>query len=358
MLKKELETIKKRIKEVVASLSSKEEIQTFIQKKHSNIQRLLDKLLTEINPNTFDELYEHCNNCCEIKGLKLTYQYLEKLIYYLETDHYPYLDKKEKASNKIILDTRKKIEQQYKQICSYYNQSQHDTKVVKLIIDSLSKIIETQLYHTVTYDELNYAIEFITKLLHLVKNKENLTFLITHLLLLNFNSFDFFDYYTDTIIKELEIQSSEIEQIKLLYKYLKSTNQKQLQIQSKLVQNLPSTKEQIVAWIEEEIHYLNQKRILESYQLAKPENQEVNDKILTGLSVPQLSYFFGLLIQSGIIQPPTQRAVFKFISNHFKTKMTNSISADSLNSKFYNVETTTKNAVREKIIELLNFTKL
>lgn len=357
VLKKELETIKKRIKEVVASLSSKDEIQNFIQKKHSDIQRLLDKLLTEINPNTFDELYELYNNCCEIKGLKLTYQYLEKLINYLEIDHYPYLDKKEKASYQIIIDTRKQIEPQYKQIYFYCNQSQPDTKVMKLIKDNLSKIIEPQLFHTVTYEELNYTIEFTTKLLELIKNKEDSNFLITYLLLLNFNSFDFFDYYTDTIIKELEKQPSEIEQIKLLYKYLKSTNQKQLHIQSKLVQNLPSTKEQIVAWIEEEIHYLNQKRLLEPYQPVKRDTQEINDKIQTGLSVPQLSYFFGLLIQTGIIQPKTQRAVFRFIANNFRTKITETISVDSINSKYYNVETATKMAVREKIIELLNLSK-
>ena len=87
-------------------------------------------------------------------------------------------------------------------------------------------------------------------------------------------------------------------------------------------------------------------------------NVETKTKFHTDLSVPQLSYFFGLLIQSGIIQPPTQRAIFKFIADNFKTKMTNSISTDSLNSKYYNVETTTRNAVREKIIELLNLSKL
>ncbi len=129
-------------------------------------------------------------------------------------------------------------------------------------------------------------------------------------------------------------------------------------IQTKLINNLPSTKEQITGWIEEEIYYLNQKRILEQNTLNNQENNDQNDKILTGLSVPQLSYFFGLLVQSGIIQPPTQRAIFRFIANHFKTRMTSSISVDSLNSKYYNVENSTRNAIREKIIELLNFTKL
>ncbi|MGM8361835.1 hypothetical protein ACSV4D_07980 [Flavobacterium sp. ARAG 55.4] len=358
VLKKELVRNKIRIKETISSLTSRDKIQYYIQKKQINTQCLLSKLASKIKPETICDLYKICYNNIELDCLKLTYQSVEKLIRYLEIEHYQYLDKNGKAPYKTILETGKKIAPQYKQICSYCNQSQPDAKIVNIINDNLSKIIEPQLSYTVTYEELNYTIEFTTKLLQLINSKEDANFLITHLLLLNFNSFDFFDYYTDIIIKDLEKQPSEIGQIKLLYKYLKSTNQKQLHIQSKLIHNLPSTKEQIVAWIEEEIHYLNQKRLLEPYQPVKRENQEVNDKIQTGLSVPQLSYFFGLLIQTGIIQPKTQRAVFRFIANNFRTKITETISVDSINSKYYNVETATKMAVREKIIELLNLSKL
>lgn len=358
VLKTELVLNKKRIKETISSLTSKDKIQTFIQKKQSNIQCLVGKLVVKINPKTIEDLYKLSFNSSESDCLKLTYLYVEKLIRYLEMEHYQYLDKNSKASYKTILETRKKIQSQYYQIILYYNQTQTHIKAINLIVERFSNIMNPKLFHTVTYNELNYCMDFMNNLLHLIKFKENTNPLSIHLLQLNFNSFDFFDYYTDEINKELEQLETEIEKIKLLYKYLKSINQKFLYIQDKLINNLPSTKEQITAWIEEEIHYLNQKRILELSPVTKQEHKETNDKILTGLSVPQLSYFFGLLIQSGIIQPPTQRAIFKFITNHFKTKMTNSISVDSLNSKYYNVETTTKNAVREKIIELLNLSKL
>lgn len=81
-------------------------------------------------------------------------------------------------------------------------------------------------------------------------------------------------------------------------------------------------------------------------------------KLQSGLSVAQLSYFFNLLLQTDMIQHKNQRDVFRFISENFKTKMSNNISLDSISSKYYNVELNTKNAVREKIIELLNLSKL
>ena len=66
---------------------------------------------------------------------------------------------------------------------------------------------------------------------------------------------------------------------------------------------------------------------------------------------------FSLLIETGIIKHKNQTDVFRFISENFKTSNTDTISVDSIKVKYYNVETSTKNAIREKIIELLNITK-
>ena len=63
------------------------------------------------------------------------------------------------------------------------------------------------------------------------------------------------------------------------------------------------------------------------------------------------------MMQSGIIKHQNQREVFRFIADNFKTQFRDNISADSINSKFYNIEETTKKVIRTKIIEMLNLTK-
>ena len=78
----------------------------------------------------------------------------------------------------------------------------------------------------------------------------------------------------------------------------------------------------------------------------------------TDLSVAQLGYFFGLLSQVGIFNTKSQTELFRFIAVNFKTKSTNTISEGSIKNKFYNVEATTINKIREKIFELLNLAKL
>ena len=80
-------------------------------------------------------------------------------------------------------------------------------------------------------------------------------------------------------------------------------------------------------------------------------------KILSGLSVAQMSYFINILMQAGIIKHTNQRDVLRMISENFKTNVTDSISLDSLSTKYYNVESSTKAAIKDKVIELLNLTK-
>ena len=62
-------------------------------------------------------------------------------------------------------------------------------------------------------------------------------------------------------------------------------------------------------------------------------------------------------METGIIKHKNQTDVFRFISENFKTNNTEKISVASIKVKYYNVENSTKKALREKIIELLDLTK-
>src|SRR5690606_15035311 len=114
----------------------------------------------------------------------------------------------------------------------------------------------------------------------------------------NFNSVKFFKYLTFEILEELETHKNDIQKINLLYKLLKNYNQKQIRNFIKYKPNLPSLKEQIISWIEEEIEYLTKKIKLDTNQFINISSNEEKTKFLTGLSVAQLSYFFGLLMET------------------------------------------------------------
>lgn len=77
-------------------------------------------------------------------------------------------------------------------------------------------------------------------------------------------------------------------------------------------------------------------------------------KLNTKLSVPQLAYLTKIFIESGVLQNRNQREVLKFLAQFVRTKKAENISAESLRSKFYNVEENTKETVKDVLIGLLN----
>ena len=162
---------------------------------------------------------------------------------------------------------------------------------------------------------------------------------------------------TFDIVSKLDLLDNNIHKIDFLYRLLKNYNQKQVRCFIKYKQNLPPLKQQISNWIEEEIEYLTKKIKLEANQISITSNTEAKIKLLSGLSVAQLSYFFGLLMDIGIIKHKNHMDVFRFIADNFRTSNSENLSVDSIKSKFYNIETTTKSIIREKIIQLLSIAK-
>lgn len=357
-LKNENNKIKKTNKERVYKLKTKKQIEQHIHRKQYALENLARRLIKEINPVNSSDLYEFSNNYDKIDCLKITYIYLEKLLRFLEKEYRNYLNVNIQIPYRSTLVKEFELTNKLKIVKSKLLESNIDDQLLKLVYEPLLKITTLNIQEKLTYYELNYCSEFIL-ILYKQFNFVNISeqTIKECLFTLNFNSIEFFDNLTDDILSELSKQENNIQKIDTLYRLLKNYNQKQTRTFIKYNENLPSIKEQIINWIDEEIDYLSKKIKLEENQLTNISSNEDKIKFLTGLSVAQLSYFFALLMETGIIKHKNQIDIFRFISENFKTANTDKISTGSIKSKYYNIESTTKNIVREKIVELLGLTK-
>ncbi|PWA05005.1 hypothetical protein [Flavobacterium psychrotolerans] len=357
-LKNENQKIKKINKERVFKLKSKKQIEQYIHRKQYILENLAHRLVKEINPINSSDLYQFSNNYDKIDCLKIAYIYLEKLLRFIEKEYRNYLNVNIQIPNRSTLVKEFGITNKLKEVKSRLLGSNINDQLLKLAYEPLLKIATINIQEKLTYYEFNYCSEFITTLYKQINFADMSEETIKEFLFdLNFNSLQFFKYLTFEILQELETQENNIKKIDVLYRFLKNYNQKQSRSILKYKANLPSLKEQIISWIEEEIEYLTKKIKLEANQFTNVTNNDEKIKLLTGLSVAQLSCFFGLLMETGIIKHKNQTDVFRFISENFKTNNTEKISVDSIKVKYYNVENTTKKALREKIIELLGLTK-
>ncbi|OYX85219.1 MAG: hypothetical protein B7Y83_05470 [Flavobacteriales bacterium 32-34-25] len=281
------------------------------------------------------------------------------MLRFIEKEYRNYLNVNIQIPYRSTLVKEFEITNKLKEVKSRLLDSNINNQLLKLTYEPLLKIATINIQEKLTYYEFNYCSEFILALYKQI-NFANISedIIKESLFYLNFNSLKFFKYLTFEIIQELENQENNIQKIDFLYRLLKNYNQKQFRNFIKYKPNLPSLKEQMISWIEEEIEYLTKKIKLEANQFTNISTNEEKIKFLTSLSVAQLSYFFGLLMETEIIKHKNQTDIFRFISENFKTNNTEKISVDSLKVKYYNVESNTRNVLREKLIELLGLTKL
>jgi hypothetical protein len=286
---------------------------------------------------------------------------LEKLLQFIEIEYLKYLDIEIQVPFKTLLVKELEIDNKMKFLKTKLLEINLDNQLLQIAYQPLLKITTHNINQQITYNEFNYYSNYILQFynyLYTINESPTSDNIIELLLDLNLNNLEFFDYSTDKIQEVLKLEISTSEKIDKLYQLLKYYNQRQTRNFMKLRQNLPSIKHQIINWIEEEIEYLNKKNSLNkdnSFQITQKEEIE---KMNTDLSVAQLSYFFGLLSQIGIFDSKNQSKLFRFIAANFKTKTTAILSEGSIKNKFYNVEATTVNKIREKLFELLNLTKL
>jgi hypothetical protein len=359
-LKNENDKIKKINKEFIFNLKSKERVEQYIHKKQYALENLAHRLIKEINPVNSSDIYQFSNNYDKNDCLKITYVYLEKLLRFVEKEYQNYLNVNIQIPYRSILMKEYEITDKLNEIKSRLLNMNIDNELLKLTYQPLLKMSTIKIQEKVTYYQFNYCSDIIETLHKLFKkrNDEITENDIKYCLFdLNFNSLHFFECLIDDISKELQTTQNNIQKIDILYKELKNYNQKQTRNFIRYNQKVPSIKEQVISWIEEEIEYLTKKIKLEANQFTNVASNEDKIKFLTSLSVAQLCYFFALLIETGIIEHKNHTDIFRFISENFKTAMTDKISTVSIKSKYYNIETSTKNAIREKIIALLTLTK-
>jgi hypothetical protein len=358
--KQENINIKSAIKEKVFKLKSHLKIEHFIHKNQLAMESLLNKLSKQINPETTNELYQFSLEYDKIDCLKSIYANLEKLLVFIESEYNEYLNVNIKVPQRTVLMNDYSIKPKLDFVRDSLLAKEMNQDLLKILFEPIVVLSTINIQNQITYYQFNYATEYIfelTQLLHENPNQVSDSEIEEWLLDLNMNSFKYFDFKTNKLKEELNKCDSDFEKLEKLYENLKKYNQHRSKINKSFIDKLPPMKDQICFWIEEEIDFINKKRNLGNQQFSTTKTVEPTNKILIGLSVAQISYFVNILMKTGIIKHSNQRDVFRMIADNFKTKGTDNISVDSLSSKFYNVETSTRNTIKEKIIELLNLTK-
>jgi len=345
--------IKLTIKNIVFKQNSNSKIEHFIHKQQLALENLITIVVKEINPKKTKDLYSISNNYNQIDNLKIIYDKLEKLQLFIEADYSDFINLNSRVPYHSLVRRKKEMAPIDKLLRKSLLSVGLQNDLLQIVLEPL-KINKLD---NSTYNQFNYYNQFITHL-HKLLNDNNGSFseesIISLLVVLNHNSKEFFEFQVReiaTVLKDLETFNSKMDYLIITMKKYFQTNTTSSNTNSHI---RPSNTEQIIAWIEEEINYLNKKHFIENPNVTLMQPTENKIKIQWGMSVAQLSYFYNLLHTIGIIQNKNQSDIFRNIAENNKTAKVENISVDSISAKYYNAETSSKEAVKSVIINLLN----
>jgi hypothetical protein len=219
--------------------------------------------------------------------------------------------------------------------------------LLQIVLASLEELTSSAADHC-SYRVFNYSITFLSSLHEMILahqcDSERLN---RFLFAMNHNCEPFVENYVDQVQAQLGATESVVDQIELLAKCLKEVNQIQPRQHLSYNPQVRNVKDWLAHWLLEEIQYLETKRNLTSKSsLTEDAAIKKEFKMELDMSVSQLACLVKSFVDTGIIQNKNISELIRFLAKFVKTKRSENISYESFRMKYYNVESNTKDAVR------------
>ena len=277
-------------------------------------------------------------------------QHLQSTLDFIEDFFSNYFDRNEKVPEPYISIAKENIKKQVKQLKHIVSkQESTDTFLTNLVLDSIQHLLGAESI-VITYSRLSYHKMLLNELLS-QKVRRSSQCIKEALYYINYNEDNLITYEYEWL-KELtkELPSNQ-EKIAALRFEQKKINQLPLKPNCCYNPNMPSLKDQINGWIDEEVKFLENIQLPEKVADKLNENE---DKIHTSLSVAKLAVLLRLLVVDKIIINRTVAPMLRVAAKIFTTLQTDDISFGSLETKYHAPDKATINAVKDMLFKWIN----
>lgn len=277
-------------------------------------------------------------------------QHLQSTLDFVEDFFNNYFDHNEKVPEPYISIAKENIKKQVKQLKhTVLKQESTDPFLTNIVLDRIQHLLGAETI-VITYSRLSYHKMLLNELLS-QKVMQSTQTVKEILYYINFNE-DIFITYEYEWLKELtkELPTNQEKIVALRFEQ-KKINQLPLKPNCCYNPNMPSLKDQMNGWIDEEVKFLKNVQLPEKVATKVNENE---DKIHTSLSVAKLAVLLRLLVIDKIIINRTVAPMLRVAAKIFTTLQTDEISFGSLETKYHAPDKTTINAVRDMLFKWIN----
>lgn len=170
----------------------------------------------------------------------------------------------------------------------------------------------------------------------------------------NIDSVQVFNYFVGMFRLTLTKCDSDRERLSALALQFKKISQVPLGLEKQF--SSPHLKTRLLEWLVDENSYLERRNSMQSLTAgAGGELSDSSFKILVDMSVAQLAFLTRAFVESGVIQNKNTTEMMAFLSKFINTKRSGSVSPESLRIKYYDVESATKDSVRNVLHNAIGY---
>lgn len=289
----------------------------YVQVNQAILIRLLDKLYSYKQiPNVTDSVL------CLYKTVSL---HLENTLNFIEDFFSNYFDRNEKVPATYLLISIEELCKQLEQLKRCLKSGNSiGAKLSNIIVKNFERFCN-QKTPNVTYNELMYQKDLMNELLTdgPLESEESLKEVLFYL---NFNDNDYLAYLYERMKQMMESLSFKKEKIAALRFEQKNINQLSTKLNCYLSARVPSLKDQVNHWIDEEIKFL-------STDLADtPESftHKGDQYVHVSFKGPEIYLLHKAFIDAGGSQTETYKSLLEKTSSHLCNKNQKGFSAESL----------------------------
>lgn len=277
-------------------------------------------------------------------------QHLQGTLNFIENFFGNYFDRNEKVPEPYFTIAREDLKKQLKRFKNAISQQiSIDTTLIDTISKSFNNLLGSEII-AISYSQLTYYKTLLSEL-QTQKSLQSTKAIIDALHFMNFNEDIFIAYEYEWLKHITDHLTTNKEKVTALRFEQKTINQLPLKLNCCCNPNMPSLREQMNGWIDEEVKYLEN---LQNPEKAEGKISEHDDKIHTSLSVAKLALIIRLLVIDKIIINRTVAPMLRIAAKIFTTLQREEISFGSLETKYHAPDKATVNAVRDMLFKWIN----
>lgn len=346
-LRIEVERIKNKLINEVFSFEDERHLERYIQFHQAALIGLLDRL----------------NSRAELKAtksdfFKLIYGHVDAVLRFIERHFAKYFDQDARAPEGYLTLARMEAKESIDLLSKSFADRGADEKLVFLLLQVLHNIFHAGSERGITFRQVMYTKEMRKELFRLIERRpsgdlnEDLRQIMYYL---NYNSVKVITYHAHYISSLVELAETRMEKIEKLSLVLKNISQAQVKPDIKYNQQAPSLKDQLMEFISVELEYQEKLQRLNTPAGQRPDSPLSGFKLKFEASLAQLAFLIRIFLETKLLSNSNLTHILQFLAAYAITKRSENISFTSFRTKFYNVETGTKQSVRGMLSSMIHY---